>query len=350
MLRPDLLSYGPSMTTTLHPSTVVAHEPEVVDEASRLATRWLRTIGSASVLGIIEARATKAGGLCPGPELNAALGALVGVIGGREDTPREALLRPIAEQIASSALDASPRWRRCAHRLRRASARAENRLELHHADRIRRRVQSAVGPTTSLEALLGDFPYLDNYVALVAAEVEALRRTGGKLERVVVAGAGPLPLTGLWLAHTTDASVVLVDCDALAVTTARELVRGLERVGALPRGRIEVVHGDVRDGIGALGADFVLVASLVDDDAKVALARRCRAAGRPLRIGYRGARGLVARLAYRPLPSELEAELSRLGEAVPAQHGNVPGVIAWMPRGVLNTLAIFTPPQEPSLV
>ncbi|MEO0602187.1 MAG: nicotianamine synthase family protein, partial [Myxococcota bacterium] len=258
--------------------------------------------------------------------------------------------RPLAEPIACAALDASPDWRERAFRLRRAAACAETFLELHHARRIERRAQSRVRSTSSLPALLADFPYLDNYVSLVAAEVDALRHTSARLGRVVVAGAGPLPLTGLWLAHTTRASVVLLDCDAHAVSTARALVDSLETAGAIPPGRIEVVHGDVRDGIGAFEADVVLVASLVDDEAKVALARRCRGSTRPLRLGYRGARGLVARLAYRPLPPELETELQRVGEAVPEQHPDVPGALVRMPRGVLNTLAIYTAAEEPFLV
>lgn len=154
-------------------------------------------------------------------------------------------------------------------------------------------------------------------------------------------GAGPLPLTGLCLAARVHAPILLVDRDPTAVHEAAGLVEALEGAGALPPDRVHVIEADVAEAVLRFDADVVIVASLVDDDAKRAVATAMVEERPGTHVVFRGARGLVARLAYRPLPDLLATGLTPLETVIPAQYGDLPFGVRRSPRGILNTIELY---------
>ncbi len=165
--------------------------------------------------------------------------------------------RPEAE-VAAVLADA--RVRAVTQRLRQLCAAGEFRLERCWA----RRIAAAADPAGELRA----FPYLDNYRALAALEVQSLSGllaagagAGRALARVCVLGSGPLPLTALLLARGLGASVEAVDRDAEATALARAVLR------RLPGGRrVLVCSGEAADFAGVSSADLVVLAALVGVD------------------------------------------------------------------------------------
>ena len=208
------------------------------------------------------------------------------------------------------------------------------------------------------EALSG-FPYLRNYEQLVAHEAQCLRSAA----RVVVGGAGPAPLTGLLLHAKLGVPITLVDSDADAVGISTALVQRLVEHNVVAEGAIEVCQADVADAPTLSDNDAILVACLVDEAAKLRLARRIAGRGSSgPRVLLRSARGLCARLAYTAVPQSLveEAGLALVGRIVPrtqiiqglppdeaAQFGVLtdldPKVLAVAPPTVLNVTEVYRP-------
>jgi len=160
-------------------------------------------------------------------------------------------------------------------------------------------------------------------------------RLDGLRDKVIaVCGAGPLPVTGLMLHTESDADVVLIDNDDASVAQAARLVEALEHRGVLREGAVRVVHGDAgtlrfvpphgraSHSAESLTCDVVLVASLVDHDAKVSLARRLYEdeASAPMALLLRSAASLCAALAYEPVDTSHISTLGLpfCGESVPA--------------------------------
>lgn len=146
--------------------------------------------------------------------------------------------------------------------LRALCSAGECELERHWAARI----VAARDP----QAALRTFPYLANYQDLVRLELGALAAVGEPVpSRVIVLGAGPLPLTGMVLAAEHGAHVVHVDRDA------ESLHLGAALMGALGLAdQVSSVHADLEDPVGreAVGAacreaGAVVLAALVGADA-----------------------------------------------------------------------------------
>lgn len=182
--------------------------------------------------------------LRPSPETNAAFERLVELCTSAGDRmSQEVLAHPQSAALLRS--------------LRGVSARGETQLERHWA--------TTVTEADDAWAALHRFPYLDNYRNLVRVELGAASAAGATPPRtVVVLGAGPLPLTGLVLAHEHDAHVINVDCDGEACALGAEVAAALSLSDA-----VRTVHADAADAARLdeiAAADLVVLAALVGDD------------------------------------------------------------------------------------
>lgn len=335
--------------------------------------------------------------LSPCPEVNRSLGRLVAIIQGEHSSPsfssspahERALRTQLLRRITSS-----PELRARAHHLRSVAGLSEHALEQHWSEILLPRLRSflpmsrppAIGTlrVRALTACLAGFPYIDNYLQLTAAEIALLERPAIPLwlrtperaalprtlrqdfdralaqlpaasalstlwpERtIIVAGCGPLPITGLLMHALTGARVRLLDRDARALYAARTWVSELERLAILPPGAVRVADADVATLTFAprTPSDVLLIAGLVDVDAKLQLARRWQQQPAPALLLLRSARGLCAELAYPPVPSHIVSHpaLPFCGESVP-QPLVEPGehsALVHAPRAVLNTSELY---------
>lgn len=151
---------------------------------------------------------------------------------------------------------------------------------------------------------------------------------------IAICGSGPLPMTALFLHLFTGATIVLIDDDQAAVERSRRLIANLELMEILGPGVLTVVQqnaghlyfhapdmsGEALPGM-SLGCDAVMMASLVDHDAKVSIAAQFSSdAGAPPLLIMRSATGLSAKFAYDPVPTETfgRGNLAYCGETLPA--------------------------------
>lgn len=182
--------------------------------------------------------------LRPCAETNAAFGRLVEqCLSVDEAVAGEVLNHPDAPALLRS--------------LRALSAEGETLLEQHWAGEL----------TAADDAwtVLNHFPYLGNYRDLVRLE-RAAATAGGvdELGTVAFLGAGPLPLTGLVLAHEYGAQVVNVDRDENACALAASVTEALGLSD-----RVSTVHADAAESArreDVAGADVVVLAALVGAD------------------------------------------------------------------------------------
>ncbi|HTU63550.1 MAG TPA: nicotianamine synthase family protein, partial [Polyangiales bacterium] len=218
--------------------------------------------------------------------------------------------------------------------------------------------------TALLERCLVNFPYTRNYRLLTAAELRLVQQPApplliraahcqslsraqhqrleaelGQLRRlahsgiskraqrpwhkqtIAVCGAGPLPVTGLMLHTLTGAAVSLIERDESAVLVSRALIAQLERLQVLEARAVQVIHADVATFVPC--ADVVVVASLVDNAAKLQLVEHLRAAGHASGLSallLRSASSICAELAYEPVDTLMfsDPSLPFCGESVPA--------------------------------
>ncbi|MEZ5935178.1 MAG: hypothetical protein R3F54_25265 [Alphaproteobacteria bacterium] len=173
---------------------------------------------------------------------------------------------------------------------------------------------------------------LDRAAAALAAASGASADIGWRSaladKTIAFCGAGPLPLSGLFLHLMTGARMTLIDRDPTAIDHAARLIGNLERLEILTPGGLTVVREDagslrLQDDRERPSFDAVMLASLVDPDAKAALAERVAAARHgPGLIIARSARALCARLAYDPInPRHFDSfVLAYCGETLPATH------------------------------
>ncbi|MBE9373718.1 nicotianamine synthase [Saccharopolyspora sp. HNM0983] len=182
--------------------------------------------------------------LRPSAETNAVFGRLVELcISAEQEVAGDVLAHPDAPALLDS--------------LRRLSAEGETLLEEHWA--------GALAEADDAWTVLNHFPYLGNYRDLVRLE-RAAAAAGGvdDLGTVAFLGAGPLPLTGLVLAHEHGVRVVNVDRDenACALAAAATEALGLSD-------RVSTVQADAAEAArreDVAGADVVALAALVGAD------------------------------------------------------------------------------------
>ena len=291
-------------------------------------TEALPAAGSSIYHSLIEhrdRRASDLGGrstLAPNPSLNALLGQMVGILQGEGFGPQEMKFATAVDRAMARRVDACPTLASRAKELRQIAKAAEAEMERHYSNRWIERLSDATWSSPhrrSLSELMNDFPYRDGYVELVQAEAKLLDEP----QHIVFGGAGPLPISGLLLASITGARVVLIDSDAAAVQQASRLIEGLQKRDLIGPDQVEVRHEDLAEVALTESCGGIVVASLVDTDAKLRLARRMVAepAPRPPLI-LRSAIGLCGRLAYHAIPRDavIATGLRYRGELVPANH------------------------------
>ena len=260
--------------------------------------------------------------LAPQPEVDRLLGRMVAILQGKVLQANEGSLDAAIDRVMSSRVDGCATLTARANNLRRISAEAEKEMERHFSNQwlevLTDKIYSRVEPT-SLVSLMSDFPYYDGYRELVVAEAALLSTP----RRCIFGGCGPLPISGLLLALTTGAEVVLVDSDPQAAERCSQLIRALERRGFIPSDQIEVRHQNLSEISLDEPCDGIFVASLVNAEAKIRLAQRLgESIDPPPPLILRSAIGMCARIAYHAAPREavVAAGLKYCGELVPSNH------------------------------
>lgn len=339
--------------------------------------------------------------LAPCEEVNLALGRLVGIIQGDYASHADDFAWPNREleqavRLALVQQMREPPLRERAHRLRSCAGLAETAMEQHFSRVLIAQLAAAHRPyvmapagamrTEWLERCLVNFPYTRNYRLLTAAELRLLQHPAPALllrtahvqglsraqrqrfeaelaqlrllsvrraalpwhkQTFAVCGAGPLPVTGLMLHTLTGARVSLIERDATAVSLSRALIDQLERLQVLEAGAVRVVHADVAELTPR--AEVVLVASLVDDAAKLQLVQRLRDAAPDLQaVLLRSASSLCAELAYEPVDTlrYSDPSLPFCGESVPAWDVCPrPERLLCSAKEVLNNTELYRPLQ-----
>ena len=295
--------------------------------------------------------------LAPCDEVNLALGRMVAIIQGDYgiDTDGALASRELEHAVRVALVQqirSEPGLRERAQRLRRVAGLAEAAMEQHYSGELLAQLQAARTPfvsqpagalrTALLERCLIKFPYMRNYRLLTATELRLLEHPAPPLllraahcqrlspaqrqrleaellqlrrlavrdhhpvpwhtQTVAVCGAGPLPVTGLMLHTWTGARVSLYERNHAAVEVSRALVAELERLQVLEAGAVQVIEGDV--ALLTPRAEVVVVASLVDNAAKLQLVEHLREASAQSGLTallLRSASSICAELAYEPV-------------------------------------------------
>lgn len=222
-----------------------------------------------------------------------------------------------------------------ANAIRSLAIRAESRLELYWTRSLIQDVSIAhpwMSPIEKVQVGSRDFPYTRNYVSMVQKEAEVIRshvyrRVGAedgindgtashKDFCIAFCGSGPLPLTGILLAVSMDASVTLIDNDPEAVRLSRLLIENWEMRRIIQPNQVRVVCADggkvrffrtahkyetrqVSSLVKSVQCDVLFVAALIPNATKEEIAENVsemRHDG-PV-VVLRTAHGLTARLAY----------------------------------------------------
>lgn len=212
--------------------------------------------------------------LRPGPAVDDLFSELVSLTGGIRPSQAEEVLRILGPRVDT---------------IRRLCAAGESELEMAWSLRI----AESSDPWQELLA----FPYTKNYRDLVALELAALAGVGVVPRSVAMLGSGPLPLTGVVMAHDHDLEVQLVDRDDECLS------RGAALVDALNLPRASSVRADVlEDDLDLSGFDVVVFAALVGSDGlekRAALSRVARSMRPGTHLLVRSAVGL-RELLYPP--------------------------------------------------
>ncbi len=214
--------------------------------------------------------------------------------------------------------------------LRRLCAAGERELETHWSQRI----AAAADP----RVVLAEFPYLQNYRDLVRMEVAAVAAMGVPVpSRVAVLGSGPLPLTGLILAHDYGAKVRHVDRDAecLALGDAVTSALGLSAEVTSVRADLESpACGATLASAGIGDCDVIILAAMVGEDATAKRAISRRLAGLAGRDPVRLARSAV-RLRSLLYPQVRAEDLVDMRVELEIHPGNdvVNSILAARPAG-----------------
>lgn len=331
-------------TDLFQPPPPASTDDELTEEATIAA---LIGDDADSVLSGLRAHLALPGAtLAPGPTVNGLLTRLVHLLqhGSVSAAARIACCPDLFER---------------AQEIQRAANDGEDLMERHYAKMLRlaRPVSRASAPSPgAVSAATLPFPYTGNYERLMSVEsavLGAAAAAAGCVDapRLAFAGAGPLPLSGAMGACWLGGGALLVDVDASAVDLSRSVVKRWEAAGAVAEGAVKHMHADAAEvKWGGVRADTVLVASLVPDDAKVAVARALAGDQEgPAVFAVRSAHGLAAVANYIPAPRKrIEELLDFVGYVAPSRHmqgGVVVGEdkppLAVFPPDVLNSIEIF---------
>jgi nicotianamine synthase len=196
-------------------------------------------------------------------------------------------------------------------------SRGETHLERHWGHRV-----------TAVPKIIDEFPYLNNYRQLIAAEYQAIVDTLGRPPRTLLfTGSGPLPLSAILLARSAPGlHITCLDRDARALRQARRVARALTLTSTMRFVRADASEYDYA------AYDAVVLAALVGLTAveKQAVLTRVGATLAPESL--LAARSVPAdgrRLLYpRIEPATVPATLRVLGEIDP-------------PPGVINSLLLM---------
>ena len=238
------------------------------------------------------------------------------------------LVNGLFQSLVAAALAAAPHElldARTIEALHRLCSRGEANLEAHWASRIHANPESIV-----------DFPYLDNYRKLAAAEYRAIVDALGAAPRTLVfVGSGPLPLSAVLLAQSGHGlRVTCVDRDVHAVRQGWRVARALIGPGA--RAALTFARADAgKHDYSAY--DVVLVAALVGltrTEKATMLGRIADTLAPGSLLAARsvpedGRRMLYPRIEHSSVPATLDV----LGEVDP-------------PPGVINSLLLMRPARS----
>lgn len=203
------------------------------------------------------------------------------------------LVLAVPDDEAASVL-ADPIIRAIAPQVRELCARGETELEFAWSERV----LQARSPFDELAL----FPYIGNYRRLSRMEAGVLASAVGTPRSLAFVGAGPLPLSALFLARELDVTVDLLDNDPAAVDAAARLVRALG-VRGLESRLADAAQADLS------GYDVVVLAALVGEtaDEKRRLLGRMSASMAPGSVLVaRSARGLRTLLYPAVEPAALD--------------------------------------------
>lgn len=164
-------------------------------------------------------------------------------------------------------------------------SRAEYEMELHFSNKF-------LAQGDQLDKSLKDFWYLDNYKALMDAEIDALHK-GKASDHVYFVGSGPLPLSAIIMHHKTGAKITCVDIDPDAIDRSQKLIKNL---GLEDKFNFVCANGDQVD---YKDASVVLLASLVPNKRDV-LKKIEQTSQKSPEIAVRTAYGLNT-LLYQPV-------------------------------------------------
>lgn len=163
----------------------------------------------------------------------------------RVNTSFVSLVNDIVEVEDSVAIPSEKR-----RKLRVASSEAEGELEQYWA----RKIIASENP----QAVLNQFPYLENYRDLVERELECLRKSGaGSVASALIIGSGPLPLTAMQL-QAYGISVDHNDASPSALALCEDLLDVLSIKGEHILGMGESVALDKQ-------YDLILIAALAGE-------------------------------------------------------------------------------------
>ena len=254
--------------------------------------------------------------LAPQSEVDDLLGSMVSILQGAA-AGLDADLVTAVDRTMMGRVDDCPRLTERAQALRRISAEAETEMERYYSRRWVDRLREE--GASSLDDVLARFPYFEGYRELVSAEAALLSSPS----RVIFGGGGPLPISGILIAQHTGAEVWVVDADQQAVEQSSRLLNALEDRSLIPSRQVKVLHADLADMSLDEPCGGIIVASLVDAETKIELARRIGAVqSRPPPLVLRSAIGMCSRLAYMAAPrAAVEGVgLTYRGELVPSNH------------------------------
>ncbi|XP_037030972.1 nicotianamine synthase 1-like [Bradysia coprophila] len=175
-----------------------------------------------------------------------------------------------------------------------------------------------------------DFLYYENYVSLVQFEMESLKIYAGNvsINRAVVIGSGPLPLTSVEVLKHLPPSAVIINYDhsAEAVELGTIVINKISRLSVEHRSALQITAKDLEE------VDLVYLAALVgiDKAEKMEIMKHLYDVMRPGSILIaRSAIGLKT-LVYRRLTIEEFGEFSNIQEFHPKD------------KKVLNSIACGT--------